>query len=174
MNYRVWLISSLLVLPLCGWQVSDKPSPVPHKSRKSSPGNRTVEKSSPLPAGRAKTNVRTESEQPSAGGAALEQTGKACFFSSRANGGLTASGRRLNSEELVAGHATYPLGSRVKITNLANRKTIEVLIVDRFPASGRIINVSEAVARQLDFIKAGTADVRLDLVQQADGHRDRQ
>jgi membrane carboxypeptidase/penicillin-binding protein PbpC len=93
-----------------------------------------------------------------------QQTGMACYFSPGANGGLTASGARLSGEELVAAHATYPLGSHVKVTNLANRKTIEVRIVDRFPATNRVINVSEAAAKLLDFVKAGTAEVRLELM----------
>ena len=66
----------------------------------------------------------------------------------------------------MAAHATYPFGSRVKVTNLANGKTVEVQIVDRLPVSSRIINVSEAAARQLGFIAAGTAEVRLDVVPQ--------
>lgn len=93
------------------------------------------------------------------------ETGQASFFSSSANGGRTASGARLNSEELMAAHASYPLGSRVRVTNLANGKTVEVRILDRFPeGSKRIINVSAAAARELDFIRDGTAFVRLELV----------
>ena len=98
------------------------------------------------------------------------ETGRAVFFSSNANGGLTASGARLNSEELMAGHASYPLGSLVKVTNLANGKTVEVRIVDRLPESSqRIINLSAAAARELDFLRAGTAMVRLELVPQNTG-----
>ena len=98
------------------------------------------------------------------------ETGRAVFFTSGANGGLTASGTRLNSEALVAGHASYPLGSLVRVTNLANGKTVEVRIVDRLPESSqRIINVSAAAARELDFLRAGTAMVRLELVQQDTG-----
>jgi rare lipoprotein A len=95
-----------------------------------------------------------------------EDTGKARFFSSKVNGGLTASGERLNSEQMMAGHPSYRLGSWVRVTNLGNGKSVEVKIVDRLPASsGRVINVSESAARQLDLIRAGTADVRLELVQ---------
>ena len=65
--------------------------------------------------------------------------------------------------ELVASHASYPLGSRVKVTNVANGKSVEVRIVGRFAnSSRRIINVSESAARELDFIKAGTAEVRVE------------
>ena len=69
----------------------------------------------------------------------------------------------------MAAHASYPLGSRVRVTNLANGKTVEVQIVDRFPGSSRIINVSAAGARALDFMQAGTAMVRIELVQQDTG-----
>ena len=96
-----------------------------------------------------------------------DETGRASFFSSGANGALTARGARLDPEELTAAHARYPLGSRVKVTNLANGKTVEVRIVDRFPDSPkRIINLSTAAARDLDFIRAGTALVRLEFVRQ--------
>ena len=93
------------------------------------------------------------------------ETGRAAFFSVSANGGVTASGARLNSEELMAAHASYPLGSRVKVTNLGNGKAVEVRIVDRFQnGSKRIVILSPAAARELDFIKAGTAIVRIELV----------
>ncbi len=80
-----------------------------------------------------------------------------------ANGGVTASGTRLNSEELVAAHPRFPLGSWVRAKNLANGQTVDLRIVDRFPGgAGRIINLSEAAARKLGFVKAGTTVVELD------------
>jgi rare lipoprotein A len=63
---------------------------------------------------------------------------------------------------LVAAHATYPLGSFVKVTNLSNGKFVTVRIVGRFPVSSRIINDSKEAARLLGFIEAGTAEVRLE------------
>lgn len=157
---RSWLIGVLLAMPLAGWQASDKPSPVPTKPRRLRPSGPVQKKPNPAETGAAKpanTGLPPDGRSP-------QLTGQACFFSSSADGSLTAGGQPLNSEELVAGHASFPLGSRVKVTNLANQRTVEVLIVDRFPASNRIINVSEAAARQLDFIRAGTAEVRLELL----------
>lgn len=110
----------------------------------------------------------SESERSRAAGEITRQTGTACFFSASANGGITASGIRLNSEEMVAAHARYPLGSRIRVKNLTNGKTVDVRVVDRFPESGRrIINVSEAAARELGFVKAGTAEVELNPVEDA-------
>lgn len=128
------------------------------------------EKSDPAPVGTEKPRVRSDTGRPPAG-ESPEEAGQACFFSSGANGGLTASGKRLNIDELVGGHASFPLGSTVRVTNLANQRSVEVTIVDRFPVSQRVINVSEAAARQLDFVRAGTAEVRLELLS-VDGRPD--
>ena len=97
--------------------------------------------------------------------AITKETGIACFFSSSANGGMTASGVRLNSEDLVAGHPRLPLGSWARVTNLGNGQTVDVRIVDRFPESSkRVVNLSEAAARKLGFVKAGTAQVELESI----------
>jgi penicillin-binding protein 1B len=94
------------------------------------------------------------------------ETGRACFFPASATGGLTASGSRLNSEELVAAHPWFPMGSWVRVRNLANGKIVDVRVVDRFPGrSGRVINVSEAAAKALSFIKAGTVEVELTIIE---------
>jgi rare lipoprotein A len=89
----------------------------------------------------------------------------ASYFTSSMDGSPTASGEPANSGDLVAAHASYPLGSRVLVTNLANGKSVEVRIVDRIPKGPRVINLSESAARQLDFVKAGTAEVSLQPVQ---------
>ena len=80
----------------------------------------------------------------------------------------TASGRRWRSEDLIAAHPTLPLGSYVKVINLANGRETVVLITDRGPFTrGRIIDLSAAAARQIDCLDAGTANVRLEVVQLA-------
>jgi rare lipoprotein A len=81
------------------------------------------------------------------------------------DGKLTASGEKFNNEDLLGAHRSYPLGSRVKVTNLANGESVVVRIVDRGPfVSGRILNVSLSAAKRLDMIKAGTARVQLEPV----------
>jgi rare lipoprotein A len=94
------------------------------------------------------------------------EQGTACYFSSRADGALTAGGDRLDSKALVAGHGRLPLGSRARVTNLGNGKSVEVRIVDRFPGtSGRVINLSEQAAREIGMLRAGTAQVRVEPVE---------
>jgi rare lipoprotein A len=70
------------------------------------------------------------------------------------------------SNGLVAAHRTLPIGARVKVTNLKNRRAATVVIVGRGPfVPGRIIDVSTNVADILDFRQAGEAIVQLDAVQ---------
>jgi rare lipoprotein A len=159
----------VLVQPLCALQQLRRPSPFPEKNRERDPAA-LIEERAPRRFGGtqpvrvkpcASIGVRTTSAA-----AAPVATGKASFFTSSADGAL-AGGGRLDAEQLGAAHATYPLGTLVKVTNLANGETVEVRIVDRFQDSRRIINVSEAAAKRLGFVKAGTAEVR---VERADRH----
>ena len=81
------------------------------------------------------------------------------------DGSLTASGEKFNSEEFVGAHLQYAFGSHVKVTNLSNGRSVVVRIVDRGPyVPGRILNVSYSAAKELDMIKTGIAQVRLELV----------
>lgn len=170
MSQHIALFASLLALPLCAQQDMRRPSPFPEKNRERAAAA-AAERSKPRTArsarrARAKVSAASGSAVPTTSGTPTSETGRASFFTSSVGGALTASGGRLNAGELVAAHATYPLGSFVKVTNLKNGRAVEVRIVDRFPVSERIINVSEAAARQLGFIEAGTAEVHLESASQ--------
>ncbi len=79
------------------------------------------------------------------------------------HGKLTASGARYDMHAMTAAHKTLPLGTRVKVTNLANGRTIVVVINDRGPyIEGRIIDLTLLGARKLGFEKHGTARVRIE------------
>jgi rare lipoprotein A len=91
------------------------------------------------------------------------ETGIASWYGPRFHGKLTASGEVFNQEKFTAAHRTLPWGSRVKVTNLANGKSVEVRINDRGPFSkGRIIDVSRAAARALGMMKSGITTVRIE------------
>jgi rare lipoprotein A len=80
-------------------------------------------------------------------------------------GTRTASGERFNPHAMTAAHRTLPLGSSVKVTNLANSKTVVVRINDRGPyARGRVIDLSHSAAEALDFVSRGLAKVRIETV----------
>lgn len=94
----------------------------------------------------------------------LPQTGQASWYGAAHQGKQTASGATFDQAELTAAHPSLPFGSKVKVTNLANGKSVEVVITDRGPSSGnRIIDLSQAAAQALEMIDSGTADVRLEL-----------
>ena len=77
----------------------------------------------------------------------------------------TASGERLDPNELTAAHRTLPFGTRVRVTNLENGKRVVVRINDRGPfKQGRVLDVTPAAARALGFANAGLAHVRLDVL----------
>ena len=102
----------------------------------------------------------------------LLQTGLAAFYGHGFQGARTASGEIFNKNMLVAAHPSLPLGSLVRVTNLANGRSIIVRINDRGPAPsqrarGVIIDLSRAAAEQLDFIKNGKTRVKLNVVRLA-------
>jgi rare lipoprotein A len=79
------------------------------------------------------------------------ETGIASVYSYEA-GNQTASGEKLNAEALTAAHKTLPFGTKVRVTNKSNGKTVVVTINDRGPfIRGRIIDLTPAGARALGF-----------------------
>jgi rare lipoprotein A len=93
------------------------------------------------------------------------QEGQASWYGREQHGHLTANGERFDMNALTAAHRTLPMGTRVRVTNLRNGRSVVVRINDRGPYSrGRIIDVSYAAARQLGIIDAGVAPVRLEVV----------
>jgi rare lipoprotein A len=93
------------------------------------------------------------------------QRGEASWYGPGFHGKKTASGDAFDQTELTAAHPSFPLGSRVKVTNLKNGKTAEVEIKDRGPfVQGRIIDVSKAAAEKLGMIGSGTVPVQVELL----------
>jgi rare lipoprotein A (peptidoglycan hydrolase) len=93
------------------------------------------------------------------------QTGEASWYGPRFQGKTTASGGTFHQEGFTAAHASLPFGSKVKVTNLANGKSVEVKINDRGPfIENRIIDVSRAAAKALEMKKSGTTTVRVELL----------
>jgi rare lipoprotein A len=88
--------------------------------------------------------------------------GVASWYGYPHHGRLTASGQRFNMYQLTAAHQTLPLGTRVRVTNLHNGRSVVVTITDRGPyLDGRVIDLSYAAARRIGMIDPGTAPVRL-------------
>ena len=97
------------------------------------------------------------------------QKGKASWYSIRCNGGTrTASGERLRNNALTAAHKSLPMGTKVRVVNLANGKSEIVTINDRGPyIRGRIIDVTVGVAKRLDFLRRGVVPVKVEVLEPA-------
>jgi rare lipoprotein A len=91
--------------------------------------------------------------------------GLAAVYSDKLNGRKTASGQAFRQSELTAAHPTLPFGTKVRVTNTQNNKSIEVRINDRGPTqAGRVIDLSSAAAAKIGIRKTGTAPVKLEVV----------
>lgn len=102
--------------------------------------------------------------------AAQVQNGKASFYADKFEGRPTASGEKYRHNKLTAAHKTLPFGTKVKVTNTGNNKSVVVIINDRGPwVEGRVIDVSRAAAEALGFVNQGLAEVQLEVVDPGDG-----
>jgi len=96
-----------------------------------------------------------------------QNTGLASYYGNKFEGRKTASGEIFSNSLLTAAHATLPFGTKVKVTCLANNRSVIVRINDRgpFPSKKRIIDLSQKAARELGIIKKGVARVRIEIVE---------
>lgn len=79
-----------------------------------------------------------------------------------------ANGEVFDQTKLTASHKSYPFGSLVQVTNLANGKSVTVRVTDRPSASSKAaIELTRGAAERLDYVTEGVAQVRLELVEQA-------
>jgi rare lipoprotein A len=98
-----------------------------------------------------------------------DKVGIASWYGVPFHGRATANGEVFDRGSLTAAHPTLPLPSIVRVTNLANRRQLELRVNDRGPFVGeRLIDLSQAAARELGFEREGTASVRIEFVSLAD------
>lgn len=91
------------------------------------------------------------------------QVGVASFYHSSLAGNLTANGDHYDESALTAAHRTLDLGTRVRVTNLENHRSVVVTVNDRGPyAKGRIIDLSRRAARVLGFVHDGVTKVKVE------------
>ncbi|MCU0418570.1 MAG: septal ring lytic transglycosylase RlpA family protein [Cyclobacteriaceae bacterium] len=98
------------------------------------------------------------------------QTGKASFYADKFEGSPTASGEKYRHNKLTAAHKTLPFGTRLRVTNLANNQTVDVVVNDRGPyVDGRVIDLSKSAAEKLGFVNQGLTDVKIEVIDAGDG-----
>ena len=97
-----------------------------------------------------------------AAGTKVASYGVASFYSEEQQ---TANGEKFNPNELTAAHPNLPFGTRLRVTNVANGRSVTVRINDRGPfVAGRAVDVSVAAAERIGIIEQGVAKVRLDVI----------
>lgn len=104
------------------------------------------------------------------------QTGYATFLSAYFHGREAASGEIFDRTKMIAAHRTLPFDTVVRVTNLENRRSVTVRIVDRGPygqnfREGTIIDLSRAAAQRLDMIEDGQVRVRVQILKLGSGER---
>lgn len=97
------------------------------------------------------------------------QIGIASYYGKKFHKKRTANGEIFNMYKVSAAHKSYPLGTKVRVTNLENGKSLKLVINDRGPfVSGRVIDLSYKAARKLGFVNQGTVKVRIDVLRLGD------
>lgn len=117
------------------------------------------------PAPDAGSGTAPTSPQPSLTPVLFEE-GEASWYGDPYHGQRAASGEVFDKNELTAAHRTLAFDTWVRVENRLNGRTVDVRINDRGPfVAGRVIDLSEAAARELDMIRAGVAPVRVSLLE---------
>ena len=107
---------------------------------------------------------------PTPAGILETRTGLASYYGKEFHGKITASGKPFDMNAMVAAHPRYPFGTRLRVTNLANGRSVVVRVLDRGPAApqqkdGVILDVSRGAAERLGFIRQGRTRVRLEVLE---------
>lgn len=94
--------------------------------------------------------------------ATVKEEGRASYYADKFNGRQTASGARFSQHKRTAAHRTLPFGTKLKVKNLSNGKTVRVRVNDRGPfVAGRMIDLSKKAARKLGMLQHGVANVEI-------------
>ena len=97
--------------------------------------------------------------------AAAQSVAHASFYGKELAGRRTASGERFNPGGMTAAHRTLPFGTRLRLTNVENGRSVVVRVNDRGPfVRGRAIDVSFGAARALGFSGRGSARLRVERI----------
>ena len=98
------------------------------------------------------------------------QYGEASYYADSFQGKKTANGETYRHNEYTAAHKDLPFDTWVRVTNLANGNSVLVRINDRGPfVNNRIIDLSKYAARDLDMLKEGVANVKMEVLPRIHG-----
>lgn len=93
-----------------------------------------------------------------------QELGLASYYADSFQGISTASGEAYDKVKMTCAHNDHPFGTMLKVTRLDNNKSVTVRVNDRGPfIKGRIVDLSRAAAEQLDLVRAGVAQVKVEV-----------
>ncbi|MEI7595883.1 MAG: septal ring lytic transglycosylase RlpA family protein [Bacteroidota bacterium] len=93
------------------------------------------------------------------------QKGTANYYSDKMQGRRTFTAEKYNKNAFTAAHATLPMNTMVKVTNLKNGKTTIVRINDRCSNNAkRVVDLSKAAAKEIDMIRDGVVQVKVEVL----------
>lgn len=102
------------------------------------------------------------------GSATVLASGMASYYGDAHAGNRTASGERFDPDGMTAAHRTLPFGTRLRVTDPSTGRSVIVRVNDRGPFhKSRILDLSEAAARELGIVRRGRAQVEIALADSA-------
>ena len=108
--------------------------------------------------------VKKPPQQNTGGQVQATSKGMASYYGYE-SGNRTATGEKFNPQGLTAAHRSLPFGTRVRVTNTGNGRSVVVRINDRGPfIRGRVIDVSLGAAKELGMISSGVAAVKIEIL----------
>ena len=94
-----------------------------------------------------------------------QEFGLASYYSDKYHGRETAYGDTYDKTKMTCSHKKHPYGTLLKITRLDNNRSVTCRVIDKGPyTKGRIVDLSRAAAEQLDLIKDGVVEVKVEVV----------
>jgi rare lipoprotein A len=98
----------------------------------------------------------------------VRERGLVSMYGDEFAGRKTASGTPFDPDALTMAHRTLPFGTRVRVTNLENHRSVDVVVNDRGPfVAGRIADLSEAAARRIGMLAHGVVEATLQVIEPA-------
>lgn len=118
------------------------------------------------PAASNQTTAKVTTAPTAATKVVSTQQGRASWYGPGFHGRRTANGERFDQNALTAAHKTLPFGTKVRVTNVSNGRSVVVRINDRGPYShGRVIDLSKGSAQQIGLVSMGVGTVKLEVLE---------
>ena len=109
---------------------------------------------------------------PAKASSAESSEGKVAYYGRKFAGRTTASGERFDPNAMTMAHKTLAFGTKVRVTNLKNNKSVVVRVNDRGPTSPELVgDLSHATARKISMLRSGVVDARLEVVGMSAAHK---